>query len=324
MSGKWAAYNVTELFSLASLHEVTECEEWEPVESLSTVSSFPDFGAHLLQKAALANVSADLRKHIHLALSGVSNVPSVFVAKRMSLVWDRVVEACLSDLYSTGNVERVLKAIQKEGEVIESSVSVRGSELSRSARASEEKLTGNFFLMEVGIKTGLSLVFSLLKQAWAQHAWQKQLEQVLSQSTSLAIGPAPAINLPNEVLKSVLDVLLTIPPLSLSNPKTVSQFSETCLSQSIEFLQWIIGPTSLVDIGGKRLSLQIMLSLYLQRGSLVHLLEWVEGILLVLASYQDVGVTVTPPSLEVGYCQSVMSEIRMRTVSEIETLCSYG
>lgn len=315
MSGKWATYDVTKLFSPASLHEATESEEWEPVERLSTVSSFPDFGAHLLQKAALANVSADLRKHIHLALSGVSSVPSVFVARRMSLVWNKVVESCLSDLYSTGNVERVLKAMQKEGEVLEASSLARTSNSSQTSRASEEKQTGNVFLMEVGIRTGMSLVFSLLKQAWAQHTWQKQLEEALSRSSSLTISPAPAINLPNEVLKSVLDVLLTIPPLSLSNSKTLSQFSETCLNQSNEFLQWVLSPGSLVDVKGKRLALQISLTLHLQRGSLVHLLEWVESILLMLASYQEAGVVVTPPSLEMEYCQSVMSEIRTRTVS---------
>ena len=321
MSSKWSTYDVTKLFSFASLHEVTECEEWVPMARLSTASSFPDFGAHLLQKAALSNVCADLRKHIHLALSGVCHVPSVFVAKRMSSVWDRVIETCLSDSYSTGNVDRVLRALQKEGEtVVESTTSSsRGSVSSQGTQRgprSEEKLTGNSFLMEVGIKTGLSLMFTLLKQAWAQHAWQLQLQQALSQSSSISLAPAPDVNLPVQVLKSVLDILNTIPPLSLNNPKALSQVAETCLNQSLEFLQWVMSPTSNVDTQGKSLALQVMLSLYLQRGSLMYLLEWVEGIINMLVSYQDMGGGVTtPPLLEVGYCQRVVCEIRTRTVS---------
>lgn len=321
MSGKWASYDVTRLFSPASLKEIPDCEEHESLEKLAARSSFPDFGAHLLQRTALAHVCADLRKHIHLALSAVSDIPSVIVAGRMSLVWDRVVEECLSDLYSPGNVDRILKSGQTEeaGErvAVEPSISAGSSNISRSTR-SEEKLTGNSFLMEVGVKTGLSIVFSLLKQAWSQLAWQRQLEHTLAQSVSLPLPPpaAPVINLPNEVLKSVLDVLVTIPPLSLSNPKTISEFSEVCLSQSMEFLRWVVSPTSQVDTEGKRLAMQILLSVYLQRGSLLHLLEWVESILLLLVSYRaEGGVALSPPSLELGYCRNILTEIRTRTVS---------
>lgn len=315
MSGKLESYDLTKIFSLASLHDITEDEEYEPVEKLAKKSSFPDFGAHLLQRAALAHMCSELGEHIGQALSAVSDVPSAIVAGRMCSVWDRVVDACLSDLYSNANVCRVLKASQKD-EDVEASTSGKGSELSQTKHVPEEKLTGNALLMELGIKTGLSVVFSLLKQAWSQLAYQRRLEQVLLQSASLSLESVPAINLPNDVLKSVLDILASIPPLSLSNPKTISGFSEACLNQSVEFLQWVINPSSHVDDEGKRLALQIMLTFYLQRGSLVHFLEWAESILLLLVSYQDVGMAASPPSLEISFCQNLLTEIRMKTVSE--------
>ena len=328
MSENLEAYDVAKIFS-------PDCIKFEipddvPVEQLVQKCSFPDFGAHLLQPVALTHICDDLGTQIHQALSAVSHMPSVAVARRMSSVWKKVVNAVSFELYSNASMEHAMKAAQKEDELgvsgrVEPSqdVSRAFSSSSKSdvpkAKESEEKQTGNTLLMEVGIKTGLTVVFSLLRHAWSQITWQKQLEQALSQSSSLSIGPAPTNNLPNDILRSVLDIIKGIPPMSLSNQKTLSQFSLGCLDQSNEFLQWVVSPSSLVDAEGKRLAMQIMISLYLQRGSLVHFLEWVETVLLLLSNYgkMDVGVSAPaplPPTLEVGFCRGVLDEVKTRTV----------
>ena len=333
--GNLDLYNMSRIFSPDYLQLGTEEEEdSEPMVKLVKKCSFPDFGAHLLQPAALTNICKELRTQIHQALSTISHVPSVILAKRMGSVWRYEIP---DELYSDVNLERALKAAQKEEETEDgayvgdsegTSRSVSSSSKSETPRmkVSEEKRTGNALLMELGIKTGLSVIFSLLRHSWSQMAWQKQLEQALSQSNSLSIAPAPAISIPNEALKSVLDVLMGIPPMSLSNHKTMSQLSKECLDQSVEFLQWVVSPTSMVDAEGKRLAMQIMISLYLQRGSLVQLLEWAESVILLLASYhkqQGVG-EAAPPSLEVGFCQGVLDEVRTRTVSQQDSSMGLG
>ena len=317
MSGKLASFDFAKIFSLAELQntlETLENKEYESVKELPRKSSFPDFGAHILHQTALAHVCEELGEHIDAALSAVRDVPSSIIAKRMCLVWDSVLASCLTEFYSDSNLCRVVKNLQKDEESVGTSVST--SEVLVSKRVSQEKLTGNALLMEVGIKTGLAVVFSLLKQAWSQMSWQRRLEQALLPSSSLPLEESPDISLPNSVLKMVLDMLVDIPPLSLSNAKTISQFGESCLTQSLEFLQWVLSPQSQVDLEGKRLALQIMVCLYVQRGSLVHFLEWVETALVLIESYQNVGENALPPYLEVEFCQSVLLEIRTRTVSD--------
>lgn len=304
MSGSsFASYDVSNIFSLTSLCDVSTCEE--------TVSENEQVVTH---QTTLSFMRENLQSRIRKSLATVSDVPSVIVASRMCSVWNKVIDACSNELVSVSNVKRVLKDMQKE-EDVETSTAVKTTKslLGQLAKP-EEKQTGNALLVELGIKAGLSIVYTLLKQAWSQFAWQKQLEQALLQS-SISLGPISAVNLPNEVMRSVYDVLIDIPPLSLSNPKTISQFGQTCVDQSAEFLQWVISPSSQADAEGKRLGLQIMISLCIQRGSLVYILEWVEKILLVLVSYGEMGVASQLPTLEVSFCQNVLNEISKRGVS---------
>lgn len=319
MSGSFASYDVSKVFSLAALCDYPAKEELEHLEDLETKCYFPDFGAHLLQRTALKKMCNELRLQTCKALAIVSDVPSVIITGRMRAVWEKVIDAYSIELDTTSNAKRDLKGVEKE-EKVATSTSVSTSLLVQTS-IPEEKRVGSDVLVEMGIKMGLSMVFTLLRQEWSQLAWQKQVEQALLQSGSPSLIPVPFINLPNEVLKSVLGVLVSVPPLSLSNVKAMSQFSQMCVSQSMEFLQWVVSPSSHVDSEGKRLALQIAISLYLQRGSLVYILEWVESMLHLLVSYQVLGMDVQLLTLDVDYCQNVLSEIRTRTVSFSSIQC---
>lgn len=315
MSGSFASYDVSKIFSLASsLFDIPASDDLQHSVGVESKFSFPDFGAHLLQRTALKKICGELRFRTCKALAVVSDVPSAIVAGRMCSVWEKVVDEYSIEL-DKDSTKLDLKELEKE-EKVEACTSVSTSFLICTP-APEEKRTGNELLVEMGIKMGLSVVFTLLRQEWSQRAWQKQVEQALLQSASPLLAPVPSVSLPNEVLKSVLSVLVSVPPLSLSSTKSMSQFSQMCLSQSAEFLQWVVSPTSHVDVEGKRLALQIAISLYLQRGSLVRILEWVESLLNLLVSYQEQSMDMKLLTLDVEYCRNVLSEIRTRTVSDV-------
>ena len=310
-SVKWETCDLTKIFSLDSLNDITSEEvQYEPLNgpASSLKCEFPDFGANQLQQTALTHVCAELGACVHQSVCIVNDIPSVVVAERMCAVWDEVLQTCSIGTYSAINVKRVLAAIQKE-ERSDVSSPIKVIIDAAQVQMSEEKVAGDTILIEMGIKTSLSLVFSLFKQTWSQFVWQRQLQQALSQS--LSIGPVPALSLPNDVLKSVLDMLTTIPPLALSNSRTLSRLGQDCLKQSTEFLQWSAAPASNVDAEGKRLALQIMLSLGIQYGSLVQILQWVEDVLILLAQYQK----GPHPCIDIEYCKGVLAEIRIRTVN---------
>lgn len=313
MSGSFASYDVSKLFSLVSLCNISSGEEVQHLEDVEKKCSFPDFGAHLLQQTALKKMCSDLRLRAYEALTIVSDMPSVIMTGRMCAVWDKIIDAYSIELEAASKSKHDLNDAEKE-EKVEASSSVSTSLLVQ-VPMSEEKRAGDDILMEVGIKMGLSMVFTLLRQEWSRLAWQKQVEQALMQSGSPSYVPIPSVNLPNEVLKSVLSVLVSVPPLSLSSVKSMSHFSQMCLNQSMEFLQWVISPSSHVNAEGKRLALQITISLHLQRGSLVHILEWVEAMLQLLISYEEQGMDVRLLTLDIDFCQNVLSEVRTRTVS---------
>lgn len=293
--------------------------------SLPPHYEFPDFGANRLQPTALKHLCLELSGYLKQTVSPTLELPSFVIILKKRLVWKRILEACCSESYTHTNILRVMAALQKEEQMsMESDASQdKTKELSK---ASSEKKGGNEMLIEMGVKTGLTVVFSLLRQAWAQMAWQKQLELTLQQSGAVVPmpGTAPIISLPNEVLKSVLDIMKGIAPLSLLNRRTLSSLSNTCLTQSCEFLDWIINPDSIVDAEGKRLAMEIMLSITLQYGDLVSLMEWVSRMLSVLTVYHEKekekegekGSGVATLSLSKEYCDCAIEEIRKRTVSK--------
>ncbi|XP_064390094.1 probable E3 ubiquitin-protein ligase HERC1 isoform X2 [Halichondria panicea] len=314
-SVKWAQLDMEEVFSADSLQThfkaIGEKRFFRKDRTLPESFKFPDFGAHELQPSAISSICASLMDNVSRTIISLNDIPSVLVAEAMCSVWHQVLHCAGTDLLSSTNVKRVLTSMKEEMK-IESDDSLE--EIKKEG--SDEKKTANDVLIETGIRTGLTVVFSLLKQAWSQIAWQKQIEQAISASGSIVpFGGQMTthISLPNEVLKSVLDILNTIPPLALSNQKSLSKLSISCLEQSTQFLEWILKPDSLVDANGKRLASEITLSLVLQQGSLVALMEWIGKTLVCLEGYVMVGEDVPRPCLSLEFSESTIEEIRKRT-----------
>nr|XP_015195044.1 PREDICTED: probable E3 ubiquitin-protein ligase HERC1 isoform X5 [Lepisosteus oculatus] len=118
--------------------------------------------------------------------------------------------------------------------------------------------SGTDVLIEMGVRTGLSLLFALLQQNWHQ----AQLD--------------PSLALCNDVLSTASSVLSSLPPLSLANENKIPLVGLDCLAQVTAFLKRTSVPSSGADVAGRRLALELLLGLAMQRGSLRFLLEWIE------------------------------------------------
>ncbi|KAK2888184.1 probable E3 ubiquitin-protein ligase HERC1 isoform X2 [Channa argus] len=121
--------------------------------------------------------------------------------------------------------------------------------------------SGTDVLIEMGVRTGLSLLFSLLQQNW-RYAASVHPESVLC----------------NDVLATASSVLASLPPLSLANENKIPSVGLDCLAQVADFLKKTSVSSGIggADPTGRRLALELLLGLAMQRGSLKFLLEWVE------------------------------------------------
>lgn len=118
--------------------------------------------------------------------------------------------------------------------------------------------SGNSMLLELGLRTGLSVVFALLNQNW---------------QNCMALGVP---SLCNEVLTTAIEVVSELPPLSLANDNQISSCGIRTLCEVSKFLKKAVLPTSGADERGKMLCTELLLGLALQRGSLRYLLDWIQ------------------------------------------------
>lgn len=119
-------------------------------------------------------------------------------------------------------------------------------------------ITGSSALIEIGVQTGLSLLFSLLRQNW---------------QTSNALGVP---SLCNSVLKTAVDMIEKLPPLTLSSESNLSSLGASSLDQVSLFLKESVLSSCCADLEGKQLAAELLLLIAAQRGSLRFLLEWIE------------------------------------------------
>ncbi|XP_043076943.1 probable E3 ubiquitin-protein ligase HERC1 [Puntigrus tetrazona] len=165
---------------------------------------------------------------------------------------------------------------------------------------SSRSKSGTDVLIEMGVRTGLSLLFALLRQSWQRGRLENP----------------PDVALCNEVLATASSVLAALPPLSLANENKIPTVGLDCLSQVGDFLKKTAVSGSGADRAGRRLSLELLLSLALQRGSLRFLLEWVEVALAASAS------STTSETVGVGYelIHQTLQQMRQHTAVRGESV----
>ncbi|KAI8481810.1 putative E3 ubiquitin-protein ligase herc1, partial [Branchiostoma belcheri] len=207
----------------------------------------PDFEREVLcQEEQEHFLRALLNSQLTLARSVCSDSPFSSSLRKRLVVLQRI-------FYAVSNKYHDKEKVRQQQQTQETQAGVN-SEKSNG----EKTRTGNDALIEMGVRTGLSLLFALLRQSWLQSS------------------PGGNLSLCNDVIQTAMDVVSSLPPLSLANETKMPPMGLDCLKQVTEFLKSVTMPTSGADSLGKRLAAELLLGLASQRGSLRYLLDWIE------------------------------------------------
>ncbi|XP_066271875.1 probable E3 ubiquitin-protein ligase HERC1 [Branchiostoma lanceolatum] len=220
----------------------------------------PDFEREILcQEEQEHFLRALLNSQLTLARSVCSDSPFSSSLRKRLVVLQRI-------FYAVSNKYHDKEKVRQQQQTQETQAGVN------SEKSSGEKTrTGNDALIEMGVRTGLSLLFALLRQSWLQSP------------------PGGNLSLCNDVIQTAMDVVSSLPPLSLANETKMPPMGLDCLKQVTEFLKSVTMPTSGADSLGKRLAAELLLGLASQRGSLRYLLDWIE---MALAASAALGTQV--------------------------------
>ncbi|CAL8069477.1 unnamed protein product [Orchesella dallaii] len=166
--------------------------------------------------------------------------------------------------------------------------------ITSTSKSTDRSRTGTNTLMELGVRTGLSLLFNILKLNWTSDSAQASLC--------------------TDVLKTAADVLWALPPMSLANERKIPRLGTQSLSEVSKFLVESVMPTSGANLESRVLGAEILLALALQRSSLQYLLEWIDMALKCCATSQrNDTIFIARPVLI-----SAISVIRQCSESEVE------
>ena len=169
-----------------------------------------------------------------------------------------------------------------------------------SGTANEKGRSGTDALIEMGIKTGLSLLFALLRQNWNVN------------------GDESTILLCTSVLQTAIDVVSSLPALSLSNDVKLTNLGVTALSDVVQFLKSLMKSGMGVHKECRRLAAELVLSIAVQRGSLRHMLEWIETALRAAAlCSNNLNNSVTEPTEPLSIRYEILARILQQMVGGI-------
>ncbi|XP_036123353.1 probable E3 ubiquitin-protein ligase HERC1 isoform X14 [Molossus molossus] len=213
-------------------------------------------------------LDALLSSQLALAKMVCSDSPFAGALRKRLLVLQRVFYALSNKYHDKGKVK------QQQHSPESSSGSADVHSVSERPRSSTDAL------IEMGVRTGLSLLFALLRQSWMMPV------------------SGPGLSLCNDVIHTAIEVVSSLPPLSLANESKIPPMGLDCLSQVTTFLKGVTIPNSGADTLGRRLASELLLGLAAQRGSLRYLLEWIEMALGASAVVNSMEKTKLLPSQE--------------------------
>ncbi|XP_067298543.1 probable E3 ubiquitin-protein ligase HERC1 isoform X4 [Pseudorasbora parva] len=207
----------------------------------------PDFERECLSSDEQEHyLDALLASQLALAKTVCSDSPFATALRKRLLVLQRVFYALSNKYHDKGKVKQQQHATEN---------TLGSADLQA---VNERPRSSTDALIEMGVRTGLSLLFALLRQSWT-------------------LPPAgPGINLCNDVITTAIEVVGSLPPLSLANESKIPPMGLDCLAQVTTFLKGVTMRNSGADVVGRRLACELLLGLAAQRGSLRYLLEWVE------------------------------------------------
>ncbi|KAG2470375.1 HERC1 ligase, partial [Polypterus senegalus] len=245
----------------------------------------PDFERESLSSDEQEHyLDALLSSQLALAKMVCSDSPFASALRKRLLVLQRIFYALSNKYHDKGKVK------QQQHSPENNSGSTDSHSVSERPRSSTDAL------IEMGVRTGLSLLFALLRQSW------------------LMPPPAPGLSLCNDVIHTAIDVISSLPPLSLANESKIPPMGLDCLSQVTSFLKGVTMPNSGADILGRRLASELLLGLAAQRGSLRYLLEWIEMALAAAAVVSTITLHNQEGLIGYDYFMNVLMQMRRSLV----------
>ncbi|XP_030232116.1 probable E3 ubiquitin-protein ligase HERC1 isoform X5 [Gadus morhua] len=214
----------------------------------------PDFERESLSSDEQEHyLDALLGSQLALAKMVCSDSPFAAALRKRLLVLQRIFYALSNKYHDKGKVKQQQHSPDN------------GSGSADMHTVSERPRSSTDALIEMGVRTGLSLLFALLRQSW-----------MMPPPPNPSGHPGGNVNLCNNVIHTAIDVVSSLPPLSLANESKIPPMGLDCLAQVTSFLKGVTMPNSGADILGRRLASELLLGLASQRGSLRYLLEWIE------------------------------------------------
>ncbi|KRT81777.1 Regulator of chromosome condensation repeat containing protein [Oryctes borbonicus] len=214
----------------------------ESISTYNDVQALPDFQYDSLPGIDLEYyVTKLLSAQLDLARNICSSTPFAAVLKHRLLILKRIYYAVIMKYHDKDNVKPCSILPVNNANIV-----------------AAEPISGSQALVELGVQTGLTFLFSLLRENW---------------ENSLLLGRP---SMCNPVLQTAVDIVDNFPPLSFSNEIHLGSLGISCLDKVSAFLKEIVLNSSQTDIKGRILASELLLSISLQRGSLRYLLEWIE------------------------------------------------
>lgn len=262
----------------------------------------PDFERECLSSDEQEHyLDALLSSQLALAKMVCSDSPFAAALRKRVLVLQRIFYAISNKYHDKGKVKQQQQSPEN---------SLGSTDLHS---ISERPRSTTDALIEMGVRTGLSLLFALLRQSW------------MMPPPSPGGGPGSSINLCNDVIHTAIDVVSSLPPLCLANESKIPPMGLDCLAQVTTFLKGVTSPNSGADILGRRLASELLLALASQRGSLRYLLEWIEMALaasaIVSSMEQNKALQNHEGLISYDGFMNILMQMRRSLVSKKQTVC---
>ncbi|KAJ1212712.1 hypothetical protein NDU88_000365 [Pleurodeles waltl] len=223
-------------------------------------------------------VTALLHSQLHVASRVFQNTSFIEFLRQRLLCLQRIFHAISCKFHrplrmDTAMTHDALVCLRSETSLVHSAGGQRGTEV----------------LIEMAVQAGLRMVFSLLRQHW-----------------HLA-GQSPDGDLCSEVMLTASSVLASLPPLSLASENRIPPLGQRSLAQVSDFLKQMSRPGASSGHVGRRMAMELLLALAVQRGCLRFLLEWID-VALSDCCYVE-GSSQSPQDQEEAISQLQLSEV---------------
>lgn len=249
LNGRWCAENCDILANQDSVkllyNELIFNKELIPISSSNVLqndsSLLPDFEWETLLPSELNHyITTLLSSQLELARNVCSSTTfSVILKQRLAIL------------------KRIFFALWMRYHEKEKTKSIINTNSHNENNTNDLNYSGSQALVELGVQTGISLLFALLKQNW---------------ENTNALG-IPSVC--NDVLRTALEMVQNLPPLTLSHDNHLTPLGVKSLEKVSKFLQETVLETSGTNLYGQ-LASELLLSIALQRGSLHFILEWIQ------------------------------------------------